>query len=142
MTKLPLHLESLSKADLEGMCVDCGLCCHAAIPVAKGVNAIVPELHCKHLKRDDMGKSCCSVYDTRLEVAKGWCFPLAEAIQKGLFPDQCPYVREMKDYVGTTVLDDRSYEVIRPQVQKAVLEKGMPPWVAESVWKSFTEGTR
>lgn len=138
MAQLPDVLATLAKSDLEGLCVDCGLCCHASVKVQKGVNVLVPELACKHLTRQD-GKSCCDVYETRHEVAKGWCFPLADAIEKGLFPEICPYVRDMKGYVGTVVLDDPYYEMVRPQLRKSILESGKPEWMSSDMWKAFAQ---
>lgn len=137
MKRLPVHLTKMAKSTLESLCVDCGLCCHAAVPVAKGVTAVIPELACKHLARACDGKTSCGVYDKRLDVAKGWCNALGDAIEKGLFPNECPYVKDMPNYQGTTVLSDRTYQLIKPQLKKAILEKGMPQWVSPDAWKSF-----
>lgn len=137
-THLPLHLEVMSKSDLEGMCVNCGLCCYAAVPVTKGVNALIPELRCKYLiQKGSDGETCCSTYETRFEKAGEWCLPLADAINKGIFPDQCPYVKDMKDYVGKTILDDKTYNLLRPQLHNAIVSKGMPPWVIPQEWSEF-----
>lgn len=135
--RLPVHLSTLSKSTLESLCVDCGICCHAAVPVAKGVNAVIPELHCKHLQRDCDGKTACGVYDKRLDVAKGWCNALEDAIEKGLFPNNCPYVSNMPGYVGTTVLSDNVYKAIKPQIKKALVAEGMPDWVSAKDWTAF-----
>jgi uncharacterized cysteine cluster protein YcgN (CxxCxxCC family) len=141
MSKLPLHLEGLSKSDLEGMCVNCGLCCYAAVPVEKSVNALVPELRCKYLvQKGSDGETCCSTYDTRFEKAGEWCMPLADAIQKGIFPELCPYVRDMKDYVGKVVLPDHLQQFVMPQIRKALIPQGQPRWLADSDWKAFVEG--
>ena len=136
--KLPKHLLGLDKKSLESMCVDCGLCCYASVPVNKSESAYVPELRCKHLEIEkSSGKSCCNVYENRLEVAKGWCMPLAEAIQKGLFPEQCPYVRDMKDYVGAKIFPDPMYKAMKPSLQKSMAEGGKPEWVDEEHWNDF-----
>lgn len=141
MKKLPVVLEGLEKSQLESMCVDCGLCCYASVNVNKSNgNVLIPDLRCKHLEVDKSnGKSCCSVYDTRHEVAKGWCLPLGEAIAKGVFPEACPYVRDVKDYVGTAVLSDAQYSALRPQLQKALSEQGKPAWVSDSTWNQFLQ---
>lgn len=141
MTRLPIHLEGLSKSELESMCVDCGACCHATVPVAKSgtTTVLIPDLRCKHLAVDKSnGKSCCSVYERRHEVAKGWCMPLAEAISKGAFPKTCPYVRDMKGYVGAVVLPDAEYDAMRPALTKALTEQGRPPWLSDSTYKTLT----
>jgi uncharacterized cysteine cluster protein YcgN (CxxCxxCC family) len=134
---LPKHLQSLSKAQLESLCIGCSMCCRPAVEVTKGVNVIVPELACKHLKIDTDGKSCCSVYETRHVTAKGWCLPLEDAIAKSVFPNECPYVAPLKYYNGAIVLDDRYYELLKPQLQRTIVEKGQPEWASDSVWKAF-----
>lgn len=139
--RLPLHLEGLSKSELEGMCVNCGLCCYAAVPVAKGVNALIPELRCKYLvQKGADGETCCSTYETRFEKAAGWCLPLADAIQKGIFPEQCPYVQDVKGYVGKVALDERTYNLVRPQVKEHLVSKGMPVWADAQAWSNFVKG--
>jgi uncharacterized cysteine cluster protein YcgN (CxxCxxCC family) len=130
----------LDKSTLESLCVDCGICCHPAVPIAKGVNAVVPELHCKHLSRDCDGKTACTVYDKRLDIAKSWCYKLEDALEKGLFPDACPYVKDMPNYEGTTILNDRVYAMVKPQIREAIIAKGMPEWASERDWKSFVGG--
>lgn len=143
MPKLPEPLKWLTKSALEDMCVNCGLCCNASIEVEKGHTILVPELRCKHLMMKaggESGETCCSVYDDRLEVAKGWCFPLAEAIEKGLFPELCPYVQDVKGYVGAKILTDDAYQEIKPQLRKAMSENTRPQWADVDVWKRFIEG--
>ena len=130
------QLLGLEKSQLEDMCVNCGLCCYAQIDLGKG-KAFIPELRCKHLTVEkNTGKSCCSVYEDRHEKAN-WCLPLAEAVSKGIFPDQCPYVKDLKSYVGSAILSDEAYQAIRPSIQKAVSEKGKPDWVSDSHWQEF-----
>lgn len=138
--KLPLHLEKLSKSDLEGMCVNCGLCCYAGVPVQKGLNVLVPELRCKYLvQKGTDGETCCSTYDTRFEKAGAWCLPLADAIQKGVFPELCPYVSDLKGYVGKSILDERSMRLVLPQIRKAVAADGKPEWLSDGDWKHFNQ---
>ena len=137
MTRLPSSLEGLSKAQLEAMCVDCGLCCYAAVPLSKG-HVLVPDLRCKHLcVEQGTAKSTCSVYDQRAEVAKGWCMQLPEAIEKGAFPSQCPYVSNLPGYVGSEVLSDMAYQLVLPQLQKTLGAQGRPPWVNPQHWDVF-----
>ena len=137
MSQLPKHLLGLSKGELEGMCVDCGLCCYASAPFAKG-NVFVPELRCKHLDFDEIGKSQCEVYENRHEVAP-WCLPLGAAIEKGIFPEKCPYVAGMDDYCGSAVLSDEAYAMVAPNLRKSILEQGQPPWASKSNWESFRD---
>lgn len=137
MSKLPKHLLGLSKGDLESLCVDCGLCCYASVRMDKG-QVLVPELRCQHLSVEKSGKSCCSVYEYRHDVAKSWCLPLAEAIEKSVFPSQCPYVADMKDYVGSAVLSDDAYQMVRPQIQKHLSAQVRPGWASDTQWSNFT----
>ena len=140
MAKLPEPLAWLTKASLESLCVNCGLCCHSQVAVEKGLNVLVPDLRCKYLDKKvggESGEMCCSVYEDRHNVAKGWCFPLAEAIEKGLFPDLCPYVQEVKGYVGTQILPDAQYKQIKPLLKKALTANGKPEWASDEAWKTF-----
>jgi hypothetical protein len=138
--RLPSHLDGLTKAQLEGLCVDCGICCYASVPLKKG-NILVPDIKCKYLSIDpDTAKSSCDVYKNRSEVAKNWCLPLPEAIAKGVFPEQCPYVKGMKDYVGSAILSEEAYSLIEPQIRKAVMEHGKPSWLSDSSWDQFAKG--
>lgn len=130
----------MSKAELEGLCVSCGACCHASVSIAKGVDAIMPDLRCKYLAlKSGTNESCCSVYEDRFEKAKGWCLPLADAIEKGVFPSQCPYVKDLKGYVGRVVLDERTMNEVNKSVKDFVVSKGMPDWISEYDWKAYRE---
>lgn len=144
-TPLPKHLEQMDKAQLENLCVNCGLCCYAAVPVAKGVNALVPELRCKFLTQKSNGaegETCCSVYDQRFEKAGAWCLPLGDAIAKGILPHGCPYVKDMPSYSGKVALDERVYQIVRPQIKKALASAELPAWASPDAWKSFIDGDR
>jgi len=136
MKKLPRELLGLTKETLEDTCHRCGLCCYSSVKFDKG-NIFLPELRCRHLEFDENKKSCCNVYENRHEVTKGWCLPLVDAIEKGVFPDNCPYVKDVKDYVGTAVLSEEAYQMVRPTIQKALAEGGKPEWVNEDHWNEF-----
>lgn len=137
---LPPHLASLSKAELESMCVDCGICCFAQVELVKGHKVLIPELRCQYLVYEPEGKTCCSIYNERETKAKSWCLPLAEAIAKGLFPKPCPYVAEMEDYVGTHVLNEDQYDQLRPRLQKAFDPRQKPVWITHKAWALFVNG--
>lgn len=139
-TKLPKHLESLSKAQLESLCVDCGLCCYAKVDVAKGVSFLIPEISCRYLVSKGSGETCCSIYDERHKTAKSWCYPLAEAIEKGLFPRECPYVADMEGYVGALIASDDQYAQIKPRLQSVLSRKSKPDWVNPVQWAKFVNG--
>lgn len=137
MNKLPARLLGLEKAQLESICVDCSLCCYASIPFGKG-SVLIPEMRCKHLQVEKgTGKSCCAVYEDRHDVAGGWCLPLADAIAKGVFPQECPYVRDLQNYIGSATVSDETYQAIRPALQKAIAAGGKPEWLLASHWEMF-----
>jgi len=137
LPKLPDHLAKLSKSELESICVDCGLCCHANVEVEKGVTALIPDLTCKHLRVEDDGVSRCSIYGERHEIAKEWCLPLADAIDKAIFPKTCPYVTEMVDYTGALVLSDDTYKSVRNTLQKSLVTQEKPEWLSDVSWAKF-----
>jgi uncharacterized cysteine cluster protein YcgN (CxxCxxCC family) len=139
--KLPVHLQVLNKSDLESICVNCGLCCYPAVQVAKNVHALIPDLRCKHLQMEN-GVSKCEVYDQRLEVAKGWCFDLEKAISENVLPDVCPYVKDIPEYVGKTVLADRFYSKVEPQIKKAFASQPMPEWADPAAWSDFVKDAK
>lgn len=114
------------------------MCCFAAIPLTKSISAVVPELHCKHLSITD-GKSSCGVYKSRHQEAK-WCLPLPEAIAKGIFPKECPYVKDIPNYRGPVILTDDAYKSVRSHVRLRVLQDGQPSWADSSTWQDFVGG--
>jgi uncharacterized cysteine cluster protein YcgN (CxxCxxCC family) len=132
---LPRHLQKLSKAELESLCVDCGICCTSAIPVGKS-SVFVPELRCKHLSYKD-GESQCGVYNVRHDVAKNWCLPIADAIAKNVLPNACPYVQGMSNYEGPIALSESAYDMIRPQVKDKLIKGMKPEWASDSHWAKF-----
>ena len=136
---LPKHLQVLSKAQLESLCVSCGACCYGQINVAKGMNVVVPDLRCKYLNIKDNGESFCTTYNTRHEVAKSWCNDLESAIDKGLFPKLCPYVKDMPSYTGAVVLDGNQYAKLQPALQSEILSKGKPEWSSDQGWSDFVK---
>lgn len=115
------------------------MCCYAAVPFGKA-NIIVPDLRCRHLRVDKAtGASNCTVYSTRHETAKHWCTPLPEAIEKGIFPFDCPYVKGMPSYVGSLPLTDDTYDLIKPDLVRALAPKGKPSWASSTSWQKFTQ---
>lgn len=136
---LPPPLNRLNYQQLEDLCVDCGLCCKASIQIDEFKKAVIPELGCKYLVHKREGEHYCSVYNVRHDIAKGWCRPLNEAIQKGIFPDICPYVKDIEGYKGPEILPWGEYDVLRPLIKKALQREEKPEWASYEMWKSFTE---
>lgn len=137
---LPKHLESLTKSELESLCVDCGLCCSASVSIDKSLKVIFPGLECQYLEKKhggEAGETWCSVYDTRHEVAKTWCRPLPEAISKGILPNACPYVVDMPGYNGPITLTEGQYDTLIPLIVPDIKKHGQPNWVSGDQWSSF-----
>lgn len=144
MSKLPPHLASKSKEELESMCTDCGMCCHPAVELDTGDKIVVPDIACKNLERDSDGKTKCTVYPRRLDksVAGKWCRELSDGIEEGIFPKECPYVIDMPDYEGPRLIDVPLYRVLRKQVAKTVTSHDCPEWADVGAWKSLAEAAR
>lgn len=126
------------------MCTDCGMCCHPAVELDTGTKIVVPDLACKHLDRDDEGKTRCNVYSTRLQnsVAGKWCRELSDGIREGIFPKECPYVVDMPDYEGPKLFDVPLYRVVRKQVARTITAHDRPEWADEGQWKKLEEAAR
>jgi uncharacterized cysteine cluster protein YcgN (CxxCxxCC family) len=75
-------------------CLRCGRCCYERSVIA-GV-AVRTSVPCEHL---DVGTMLCRVYDRRHEVAPH-CASVEDGIELGVFPADCPYVRDVEGYVG------------------------------------------
>ena len=90
--KLPAIHEDLSIEELEALCLRCGRCCCAKIII--GDEVIYTPLPCPHLDKDT---SLCAVYGHRWEVNPD-CLTLAEGIAMGVFPADCPYVKDIPGY--------------------------------------------
>lgn len=132
---LPPHLKSLSSSALEAMCINCGICCVGSVKI--GDEKIrTPDLGCKYLEwKDD--ESRCSIYETRHEVAKDWCQPLAAAISKGILPDLCPYVKDLDSYSGPISLSEDQYNKTKPLLRALLASKGQPQWTDDTQWQEF-----
>jgi hypothetical protein len=80
-------------ASREAVCRRCGQCCHAKIIVEGEV--IYSPFPCRYL---DEQTRLCTVYERRFE-ANPDCLTVDEAIRLGALPADCPYVRDLPDYV-------------------------------------------
>lgn len=66
--------------------------------------------------------------------------PLAAAIEKGIFPKECPYVADMEGYVGAQVLSDSQYQQMKPSLQKAIASQPFPAWANPHEYAVFLNG--
>ncbi|WP_017981053.1 CxxCxxCC domain-containing protein [Methanocaldococcus villosus] len=71
------------------LCERCGRCC--IIHAYKRDNK-VELIYCEHFDKE---KKLCKVYDKRFEYG---CLTVLEGILAGVFPKDCPYVKNLKNY--------------------------------------------
>jgi hypothetical protein len=140
---LPPRLAVLNHDALEGVCIDCGLCCFAA--TMDSPRRLVPELACKHLEwkprpEDGAMVSRCSVYETRHEVAP-WCQTLSKAIERGVLPAACPYVVDLPGYVGAVPPHEHDPQAPLRDLIKAT-GPGRPEWASEAAWDKALRMTK
>lgn len=103
-----------SPAAHEALCRRCGRCCYEKYVVEERV--FTSRKPCPHL---DVKTRCCKVYEQRRKVNPR-CVTVAEGINMGVFPADCPYVQGVKGYVPSEEgwLDD---DLVR-WIEKGVLE--------------------
>jgi uncharacterized cysteine cluster protein YcgN (CxxCxxCC family) len=76
----------------EAECLRCGRCCYAKLLVEDRV--IYTDVPCRYL---DTGTRLCTVYGRRHEVNPD-CLDVEAGIRRGVFPADCPYVRDIPGY--------------------------------------------
>jgi len=81
----------------EEVCERCGRCCAAKVIIHGEVH--YTPFSCRH---QDSRTRACTVYDRRHEVNSD-CLSLEEGILLGVFPADCPYVRDIPDYEAPRV---------------------------------------
>ncbi|MFP4055665.1 MAG: hypothetical protein ACLF0G_02215 [Candidatus Brocadiia bacterium] len=74
------------------LCEKCGRCCYAKL-IIDGQIVYTP-FPCPYL---DEQTRLCTVYERRHEL-NPQCMPVEMGIQMGVFPADCPYVREIPGY--------------------------------------------
>ena len=79
--------------DHEALCRRCGRCCYEKLILDGRV--FTTRKPCPHL--DETTKQCV-VYERRFQVNPR-CLTVEQGIQLGVFPAECPYVRDLPDYL-------------------------------------------
>ena len=99
----------------EALCRRCGRCCYEKYVVEERV--FTSRKACPHLDRRTRR---CRIYARRATVNPR-CVTVAEGIKLGVFPADCPYVRDVKGYVPSEEgwLDD---ELVR-WIEEGVLHR-------------------
>ena len=75
-----------------GLCRRCGKCC--CRKVVLGHKIVYLPLFCDYLDPDTRR---CTVYERRFEL-NPHCLTVEEGIELGVFPADCPYVRDLAGY--------------------------------------------
>jgi len=75
------------------LCEKCGRCCYAKLIIDGEV--VYTPFPCPHL---DEETRLCTVYERRHEVNPD-CLTVEMGIELGVFPADCPYVRDIPGYV-------------------------------------------
>ena len=123
----------------EDRCRRCGRCCHGAIRVQDQM-VLLPDLPCRHLRRQPDGLFSCDVYQIR--DLTGWCHRITdESIRKELFPPDCPYVAGIKGYEGKVTLPPEEFETVIPILQKIFDGFPRPDYVKKRDWERFIHQT-
>lgn len=123
--------------DLESACTRCGACCQAKVHV-NGIAMLVKGLHCRHLITGD-GGTRCAVYGRRREAAP-WCLDLVRGVDRGIFPDCCPYVAGKAGYQGPVLLEGTAGHLADRAIRKALAAMPCPDWADPAGWREYVEG--
>ena len=76
----------------EAKCLRCGRCCYAKLLVEDRI--IYVDVPCRHL---DVETNLCRVYERRHELNPD-CLDVEAGTKRGVFPADCPYVRDVPGY--------------------------------------------
>ncbi|MFW6107769.1 MAG: YcgN family cysteine cluster protein [bacterium] len=74
------------------LCERCGRCCH--LKMILDAEVVYLPFYCEYY---DPETKECTVYERRFEV-NPHCLTVAEGIELGVFPADCPYVRDHPGY--------------------------------------------
>jgi len=123
------HAEALSMLPIlptdkyEALCRRCGMSCHTPIQLGSKV-VIIPEIHCRFLEHDAEGKSACSVYANRHEIAP-WCRTAEEAVGLNALAHDCPYAAGIPGFSGKRWAKDWEHEAIARVLRVKLATEGL-----------------
>lgn len=80
------------KAVTESTCLRCGRCCYAKVIIDDQV--YYTDIPCEYLDTTD---NSCTIYAVRFEKNPD-CLSVSEGMRAGVFPADCPYVRDVPGY--------------------------------------------
>lgn len=76
----------------EALCTQCGKCCAEKAEIDGRV--YITKKFCRFF---DKGTKLCKVYERRFE-AEPTCTDVASGIPLGVFPSDCPYIKDIEGY--------------------------------------------
>jgi len=115
----PRHCEAFVTAMADpALCMKCGRCCYAKLIL--GGEVVYTPFPCPYL---DEETRLCTIYERRREL-NPHCLPVEMGIRLGVFPPDCPYVRDLPDYVpprmGLTAEELETYAEAAMEAQDAI----------------------
>ena len=78
----------------DDLCLKCGRCCRRKFLV--GHEVVFSDVYCKFLDPDT---KLCTIFEERF-VGAPHCLNRQQTIDAEFFPNDCPYVKDMKPYHG------------------------------------------
>ena len=93
------------EAHSEELCRRCGRCCYEKLSIEEVV--VITDVPCQHY--DEQTRSC-RVYPER-HSEEGRCITVAEGIEVGAFPADCPYVKDVEGYRGAITIEEAEEEL-------------------------------
>lgn len=108
-SRLPNHIkDSYSKAELESLCRQCGLCCHTKARLSDGSCVIHPTETCQYLGEDNK----CTIYHERFKINPD-CLALDKILAKDyVVPEGCPYAELKPGYKASRVVSPEEFNRI------------------------------
>jgi len=107
------------------LCRKCGRCCYAKLIIDGEV--VYTPFPCPYL---DEATRLCAIYERRHEL-NPHCLPVERGIRLGVFPPDCPYVRDIPGYVpprmGMTAEEIQAYTDAVLEMQDEVRQPGTGP---------------
>lgn len=97
------------------LCLKCGRCCYAKLII--GDQVIYTPFPCKYL---DLSTHLCTIYEKRHKINPE-CLTVEEGIRLGVFPLDCPYVKDIADY-KPPILHLSEDDLLRLSVDFALLK--------------------
>lgn len=101
------------------LCEKCGRCCYAKLIIDGDV--VYTPFPCPYLDEDTR---LCNVYERRHELAPQ-CLTIEMGIRLGVFPADCPYVRDVSGYVPPRRMTPEECEAYAETVVDA--QENVPP---------------